>query len=66
MDVKFKKIFANLPEKIRAEDIILVLDKKPYTWNAVFFEVSNKTEIFKEMLKKLKELKILWKKKILN
>lgn len=55
----FKKIFANLPEKIRNEDIILVIDKKPYTWNAVFFEVNNSTGLGIKMLKKLKEMKII-------
>ncbi|MBS3074198.1 hypothetical protein J4447_01955 [Candidatus Pacearchaeota archaeon] len=57
--IKLKKVFANLPEKIRNEDIILVLDKKPYTWNAVYLEVQNDTNLGKEMLKKLKELNIL-------
>ena len=57
--IMFKKIFANLPEKIRNEDIILVINKKPFTWNAVFLEVNNKTELGKEMLKKLNELRIL-------
>lgn len=55
----FKKIFANLPEKIRNEDIILVLNKKPYTWNAVFLEVNKMTSLGMIMLKKLKELKII-------
>lgn len=55
----FKKIFANLPEKIRNEDIIFVLDKKPYTWNAVFLEVNKLTSLGRIMLKKLKELKII-------
>lgn len=55
----FKKIFANLPDKIRKEDIILVLDKKPYTWNAVFLEVNQSTSLGMRMLKKLKELMIL-------
>ncbi len=55
----FKKVFANLPEKIRNEDIILVVDKKPYTWNAVFLEVNNSTILGIKMLKKLKELKII-------
>jgi len=54
-----KKIFANLPEKIRNEDIIIVIDKKPYTWNAVFLEVNNSTSLGIRMLKKLKELKII-------
>ena len=59
IDIRFKKIFANLPEKVRNEDIILVMDKKPYTWNAVFFEVNNNTPMGIEMLKKLTELNII-------
>jgi hypothetical protein len=55
----FKKIFANLPEKIRSEDIILVINKKPYTWNAVFLEVNNSTDLGIKMLKKLKGMKII-------
>ena len=55
----FKKVFANLPEKIRNEDIIIVVDKKPYTWNAVFLELNNSTKLGIKMLKKLKELKII-------
>jgi|GEM_PF-1273412 len=55
----FKKIFANLPEKIRNEDIIFVLDKKPYTWNAVFLEVDQLTPLGIKMLKKLKEMDII-------
>lgn len=57
--IKFKKIFANLPETIKNEDIILVLNEKPYTWNSVFFEINNKTDLGTEMLKKLKELEII-------
>jgi len=57
--IRFKKIFANLPERIRNEDIILVLESKPYTWNAVYLEVSNDTDLGRVMLKKLKELSIL-------
>ncbi len=56
---RFKKIFANLPEKIRNEDIIFVLNKKPYTWNAVFLEVDQDTNLGRIMLKKLKDLKII-------
>ena len=57
--IKFKKIFANLPEKIRNEDIILIISKKPYTWNVVFFEITNNTSLGIEMIKKLKELDII-------
>jgi hypothetical protein len=55
----FKKVFANLPDKIRNEDIIFVMDKKPYTWNAVFLEVTNSSSLGIKMLKKLKEMGIL-------
>jgi hypothetical protein len=57
--VKFKKIYANLPDKVRNEDIILVLDEKVYTWNAVFFELQNNSKLGIEMLKKLEELGII-------
>ena len=57
--IKFMKIFANLPEKVRREDIIVVIDKKPYTWNAAFLEVQIKTELGKKILRKLEELKII-------
>ncbi len=57
--IKFKKIFSNLPDKIKNEDIIVVIDKKPYSWNAAFFEINNSTLLGIKMLKKLKELKIL-------
>ena len=64
--VRFKKIFANLPEKIRQEDIILVMNKKPYTWNAVYFEITNQTELGIKMIKNLSDLNIIWVKKISN
>lgn len=57
--IKFKKIFANLPDKIRNEDIIVIIDKKPYTWNSVYLEVNNDSQLGKEMLKKLKILRII-------
>lgn len=56
---KFKKIVANLPEKIRNEDIILVVDNKSYTWNVALLEVTSKTLLGEKMFKKLKELKII-------
>lgn len=57
--VKFEKIFSNLPEKIRNEDIIVVIDEKPYTWNAVYMEVKNKTKLGEKILNKLRVLGII-------
>lgn len=56
--IKFKKIYANLPKKMR-EDIIAVIDEKPYSWNAAYIEINNNTEIGKKILKNLKEMKIV-------
>ena len=50
--VKFKRIFSNLPEKVRKEDIIVVIDSKPYTWNVAYLEIENNTDIGKKILKK--------------
>jgi len=56
---RFRRIFANLPSKLRNEDIIVVIDDKPYTWNSAYFEVNNNTGIGKRILKKLEEMKII-------
>jgi len=57
--VKFVRIFSNLPDKVREEDIIVVIDEKPYTWNAAYFEVNNDTKLGEKILNKLKELDII-------
>ncbi|MBL7147833.1 MAG: hypothetical protein ISS82_03340 [Nanoarchaeota archaeon] len=55
---RFLKIYADLPLSLRKE-IILVLEKEPLTWNAVYVEVYNKTKKYELILKKLGELKII-------
>lgn len=55
---KFFKVYSNLPEDIRHE-IIVVIDKKPYTWDAVFLELSNDTLLGKKMLEKILEMEVL-------
>ena len=40
---KFLSAFANAPENLR-EDILVVVDKKPYTWNTAFLEVKRSEE----------------------
>jgi len=57
--VKFKKIFANLPSNIRNEDIIVVVDDKPHTWNSAYFEIKNDTLEGKKILDKLVKMGIL-------
>jgi hypothetical protein len=56
---KFIGIFANIPEKIREEDIIVVVDDKPFTWNSAVIEVKNDSEIGKKILKNLEKMGLL-------
>lgn len=56
---RFLKIYANLPIGLRA-DIVYVLPRKgPITWNAIYLEVSNDTELGNMIMQKLDELKII-------
>jgi len=57
--IRFKKILSNLPEKIRNQDIIVIVDDQPYTWNAAYLEVSNNSDVGKKILRKLKALEII-------
>lgn len=56
----FFRHFANLPLSIRRE-IILDLGEKggPITWEVAYREISADTELGKEILKKLAELKFI-------
>ena len=56
---KFLRIFANIPEKIRGEDVIAVVDDRPYTWNAAAIEVKNDSVLGKNILKMLEEADII-------
>lgn len=55
---KFLKNFANIPENLR-EDILVVIEGKPYSWNAAFLEVKNNTSLGKKILKTLEEIGII-------
>jgi len=57
--IRFTKIYSSLPEKIRREDIIVIVDGKPYAWDAAYFEVNNDSAMGKKILKKLKDLDII-------
>ena len=55
---RFQSVYANLPEKIRG-GIVVVVDGKPYTWNAVYVELVGNTRLGREMYKKLIEMEII-------
>ncbi len=56
---KFLKAFANLPEKVKSEEVIAVVDDKPYTWLAAAVEIKSESETGRKILKVLKELGVL-------
>ncbi|MEW5896251.1 MAG: hypothetical protein AB1668_01035 [Nanoarchaeota archaeon] len=40
--VKFFRNYANVPDTLR-RDILVVVDKKPYTWDTAYLEVKDNT-----------------------
>lgn len=54
----FLKKYSNLPLALR-DEIIVIVDDQPLTWNAAYLEVKNDTDKSKEILDKLFELEIL-------
>jgi hypothetical protein len=54
----FLKVYANIPLNLR-DDIILVYDQKPITWNVAYFEIKTNSENGVKILSELKELKLI-------
>ncbi|MBQ8985578.1 hypothetical protein IJ076_03510 [Candidatus Saccharibacteria bacterium] len=55
---RFQKVYANLPEKVR-NGIVVVVDDKPYSWNAVYLELTSGSKLGEEMYEKLIEMEII-------
>jgi hypothetical protein len=55
---RFMKAYANLPEDVRRE-IIVVVDEKPYTWNSAYFEVKDDTPLGKQIIRKLISMELI-------
>lgn len=55
---KFLHIYANVPDSIRS-DIIIVVDGKTYTWDTSYFEIKEDTSLGKKILKALEEIELL-------
>lgn len=55
---RFLKAYANLPIPERSQ-IIVIIDKKPCSWDIAYNEITNDTELGKKMLKQLEALGIL-------
>lgn len=55
---RFMKTYSNLPLKVR-EEIILVLDNEPITWNVAYHEITSNTKKGKKIIDKLVELEVI-------
>ena len=55
---KFLKVYADIPDRIR-KDIIVIVNEKTYTWDAAYFEIKEKTKLGEKILKELEETKII-------
>ena len=55
---RFLKVYSQLPESL-IEQIIVVVNEKPYSWKAIYFEVKNNTSISEKILKTLFHMKII-------
>lgn len=56
---RFLKVYANLPLNLR-EEIVLVIDNKPISWNVAYLEIKdNTTKLGDIILEKLDALKII-------
>ena len=55
---RFLKAYANLPEP-EMEQVVIIIDDKPISWNKANKEVSDKTHLGDKILEKMKLLEIL-------
>ncbi|MBU2638322.1 MAG: hypothetical protein KJ955_05085 [Nanoarchaeota archaeon] len=55
---RFLKAYANLPVPER-EQIIVIIDNKPFSWDRAYDEITDNTELGKKMLKKMEAIGIL-------
>ena len=55
---RFLKAYANLPEP-EMEQVVIIIDNKPISWNKANKEVSEKTPLGDKILEKMKLLGIL-------
>lgn len=55
---RFFKVYANLPLNVRQE-IVIVINKEPISWQVAFLEISNNTKLGKIILEKLAALEVI-------
>lgn len=49
---KFLKAYANVPDRLR-DDIIVIVEAKTYSWNTAYFEIKNSTKLSEKLIKQM-------------
>lgn len=55
---RFLKVYSNVPLKLR-DDIILVFESKPITWDVAYIEVKANTDSGQKILEELERLDLI-------
>lgn len=55
---RFLSVYANIPLSVR-DDIVLVIDEQPITWNVAYLEILSKGQKADEILRDLIELELI-------
>jgi hypothetical protein len=55
---RFVRTFAKVPTKLR-DEIICLVDDKPYNWNSAYIAITGKTPTGDEIIKKLDQIGLL-------
>jgi hypothetical protein len=58
LSTKFQQIYVNLPLNQR-QQVVIVIDNEPLSWNAVKIEIDNDTEKGRQALELFTKLKII-------
>lgn len=59
LKMKFLKAFINLPEQIKQNNVLAVIEGKPYNWNSAAIEIKNDTKEGKKIINALKEIGVI-------
>lgn len=55
---KFLGAYAKIPDNLR-DDILVVVDEKPYTWTTSYLEIKDNTNLGEKILKALENMEII-------
>ncbi|MCH7568751.1 MAG: hypothetical protein IIA87_04995 [Nanoarchaeota archaeon] len=55
---EFLRAYAKVPDNLR-DDILVVIDKEPYTWITAYLEIKENTDLGEKILKALGDIGIL-------